>query len=847
MTGVLFIFSTIWLGFVIEENFALSKGDLLVRFASAVVLGFFWGTWFVFLLALVFGFSSSTIFLTTCLVLTANVWAIRSRTHFLIKFSSIPAIDRRFWSISVGPVALITCFFIFMIRMSDNGDLMFRGNSRDLAFHMATASAFVQQGTFPPLNPQFASAKLSYHFMADFTAAILHKGGLSLYSSFKWLMVSLAFALGTLTCHFLYRVLKDRCATAFAFTLFFFGHIGVINLLFSLAGYPSGTVPVSINSWNSVSDHLTYPYYNFLNVLIDYFQPQLPFLFGFPLAMLVFVFAYNRFTEREPLNKGVLFLLAIVSFLPLFHIHTFLIVSPVVGLLLLIERPKYCPTETWSAGVISRLIQKTLDRRELIMVSTVSSSPADAVKPSSYETRSFDVAIKTLSIFLASIPIGLQLAYILSQEKTVGFSGFDVAKQLGSLPEIPGGFGLKRFWFWMRSAGVPLMLGFVGVIISLRIRMAINRGWREEIGLLAVLLVTGFYFIVINVFRLTPNWGDSNKLFLYLDLVLCIYSGRFLSFCWEKSMFLRTISIGLLSLGSIVPTCIEWITRYNRAPEMLFSASDQLVAGWIKINTANDAVFLTANSTVHLVPALAGRRVVNGAYTRETGYADSAMEELVAQAFRSANPFLIKTVQVDYILVGPEEEGLYHINRTVMERRFRKVYDQSSCGVRYSIYEVKEIDIHAVLNEESQSKLRPWVWLSELDPRSVTQSYGTLKFDRSFDLKSLSLGDKKYDNGLGAHAHSEILFDLNGEYSLFESEVGVDDSQKGGVGTVIFEVWVDERKVYESDVLRAGQDPQKVKVDVFGAKLLKLVAKDADDGNHCDHADWAEARLFRNK
>jgi hypothetical protein len=48
-------------------------------------------------------------------------------------------------------------------------------------------------------------------------------------------------------------------------------------------------------------------------------------------------------------------------------------------------------------------------------------------------------------------------------------------------------------------------------------------------------------------------------------------------------------------------------------------------------------------------------------------------------------------------------------------------------------------------------------------------------------------------------------------------------------------------------VLVAGAPPQQVKVDVTGAKTLTLIVGDAGDGNHCDHADWAGARLVRKR
>ncbi|HTB81625.1 MAG TPA: NPCBM/NEW2 domain-containing protein [Opitutaceae bacterium] len=849
MLSILFLSCLVWLGFVIDEEFSISRGDFLVRLASAVILGCFWSTWAVFLLSLAFGFNPGAVIGVTGLMLGFNLYAWRFRRRNLAWFASLCTVDKRFWQASFVPTFLVTLYFAVCVWINGNGDILFRGNTQDLAFHMGTVSAFLEQNIFPPLNPQSAVAKLSYHFMADFFSAILCRGGFSLFYSLKIPMVLFAFALCSLTCHFLYSVLKTRSATLFAGFLFFFGHIGIVNLAFGLAGYPSGSVPLSLSSWQSVSDHLTYPYYNFLNVIIDYFQPQLPFLFGFPLAMLVLAAMYRRYSEQTVTDRTTYFLLGLIAFLPLFHMHTFLILGPLAGLMVWFERtpparmtPSPRPPRN---GFVTRLIRLTVADDPIGRAKPAGDLPK-AVPSSSRESRSPHTLFKIIAVCLAMIPIGLQLGFIFSQKKTAGFSGFDVAQQLGSLPEIPRFLHLQRAWFWLRAAGLQPALGLLGAFFSLGYWMrGSERERRREVGLFILLAVTGFYFAVINFYRFTPNWGDSNKFFLYLDLVFCIYAGRLLSFCWKKSSGLKFIACLLVSLSALIPTAIEWTIRYQRQPEELFSAGDRLVAEWIRINTPKDAVFLTANSTVHLVPALAGRRVVNGAYTRATGFADEETEQLVARVYREFNPALIKNVAVTYVLVGPEEEGLYHVDRTAWARRYRVIYDQSCLGMRYSVYDVRERNMEEISQDQANEAPPAFIWLSALEPASVQQSYGTLRFDQSFDQTPLMLQGRKYSFGLGTHASSEIHFDLNGGYRSFESDIGVDDSQIGGIGSVTFEVWVDNRKTYESKILHAGDPPKRLRIDVSGAAILKLVVTDAGDGNHCDHADWAGAKLIK--
>lgn len=435
MLSILFLFCLVWFGFVLDEEFSISRGDFLVRLAAAVILGCFWSTWAVFLLALAFGFNLGTVIAVTGLMLAFNLHAWRFRRRNLAWFASLCTFDRRFWQAAFAPTLLITAYFSRCVWINGAGDIVFRGNTRDLAFHMGTVSAFMEQSAFPPLNPQSAAAKLSYHFMADFFSAILNRGGFSLFYSLKIPMVLFAFALCALACHFLYSVLKDRIATVFAGLLFFFGHIGVVNLLFSLCGYPLSDAPVSLGSWSSVQNVLTYPYYNFLNVIIDYFQPQLPFLFGFPLAMLVLVAMYRRYGEQAPTDRSTYFLLGLVAFLPLFHMHTFLVLGPLAGLMVWFERgpPRRTPPRD---GLVARLIRLTVADDPIVPANPGRDLPG-AIPAFAGAGDPPYALIKIIAICVAAVPIGLQLAFIFSQKKITGFSGFDVAQQLDPAPEIP--------------------------------------------------------------------------------------------------------------------------------------------------------------------------------------------------------------------------------------------------------------------------------------------------------------------------------------------------------------------------------------------------------------------------
>lgn len=62
-------------------------------------------------------------------------------------------------------------------------------------------------------------------------------------------------------------------------------------------------------------------------------------------------------------------------------------------------------------------------------------------------------------------------------------------------------------------------------------------------------------------------------------------------------------------------------------------------------------------------------------------------------------------------------------------------------------------------------------------------------------------------------------------------------------GSVIFEVWADDTKAFNSGVLTGTMEPQAIDVPVAGAERLTLITLDAYDNGARDHANWANAQV----
>jgi fibronectin type 3 domain-containing protein len=138
------------------------------------------------------------------------------------------------------------------------------------------------------------------------------------------------------------------------------------------------------------------------------------------------------------------------------------------------------------------------------------------------------------------------------------------------------------------------------------------------------------------------------------------------------------------------------------------------------------------------------------------------------------------------------------------------------------------------------------VYLSDLNWVSATIGYGTVQKDKSVGQPTpatITIRGQTYAKGIGTHAVSDIIYNLGGNYATFISDVGIDD-EVDGLGSVIFQVFADGTKIYDSGVVTGASPVQSIKVSVAGVQSLDLRVLNGVSGINDDHADWAGAQLI---
>lgn len=171
-------------------------------------------------------------------------------------------------------------------------------------------------------------------------------------------------------------------------------------------------------------------------------------------------------------------------------------------------------------------------------------------------------------------------------------------------------------------------------------------------------------------------------------------------------------------------------------------------------------------------------------------------------------------------------------------------------------------------------------YLSDLRPTRCEQtSYLDLPWpyqaDRNVAGGMLRCGGQLYLKGLGVHSAARLVYTLpthvyrhaentgataatrssiNAQSPSnvstkpaiparkFQAELGIDDTATGG-GSARFRVLVDGRERFVSPILRGGDAPLPVSIDIHAARELVLVVDYADRADVLDRANWLNARL----
>ncbi|MET8573135.1 sigma-70 family RNA polymerase sigma factor [Streptomyces sp. NPDC004783] len=107
---------------------------------------------------------------------------------------------------------------------------------------------------------------------------------------------------------------------------------------------------------------------------------------------------------------------------------------------------------------------------------------------------------------------------------------------------------------------------------------------------------------------------------------------------------------------------------------------------------------------------------------------------------------------------------------------------------------------------------------------------------------ALSVDDRQYPHGVTVHGRSSVTIDLNRTCSSYDALVGVDDLT-AKLGKVHFSVEADGVRLWNSGMIKGGDAPVPVHVDITGRETIRLVVEPHSPVDTMALADWVESRF----
>jgi len=121
----------------------------------------------------------------------------------------------------------------------------------------------------------------------------------------------------------------------------------------------------------------------------------------------------------------------------------------------------------------------------------------------------------------------------------------------------------------------------------------------------------------------------------------------------------------------------------------------------------------------------------------------------------------------------------------------------------------------------------------------MTSGIGTVISNQSVMKKPMSIAGRTFARGVGTHAVSTFMLDLDGRSIGITGRTGIDDAASEKASARFYLVG-DRKVLWDSQVMHAGDSAAVFQVDLKGIRKLGFLVTDAGDGIEQDYADWAD-------
>ena len=606
MLGIVVLCAYLMAG-VLQINAIMAGTNRLTRVWIGLVLGFVEMMWLPCLWAFAFRFtlSAQLLALGTEAVLTAAiVLAGKKRGRQTDSQTVCPPM----WltALLIVPVFALCAYLQYTHTLREIDGALYVGQSTygDLCMHLGFATGLIGQ-SFPPEYTLLPGNLLGYPFLVDALSASMFIFGTPLSVAFALpgtlmtVLVYLGFFL------FAFEVTRSKAASTLALILFLFcGGFGFLGTLDMAGGTGFSALDTALNGYYKAPANM--PEYNlrWVNALCDLLIPQRTLMAGWLVLIPALYMLYRGMKTKRVGSFLGLGLLA--GTMPMIHTHSFLGLG-VISL---------------GAGLNALIRDKDRRLKTLLCFAVYGVTACVMALP--------QLLVWTFPQTLEGGSLRILFNWVNNDNGTL-IDGY--------------------FWFWIKNVGLMFVLIPIACLSTKNMRA-------KALGLGGLLL-----FILAETVIFQPNVYDNNKLFYVVYIALLPIGSALVMDIHRRLRGIRPRSV-LLALFIIVSTAsgiisiaAEWNSNYR-----VFSSPQVKAAEFIKDNTAQDSVFLTANNHNNPVAVLAGRKIVCGSglylYYHGLDYQQAEADEVLMLSFPRDFKDLYDKYQVDYVFVSSYEYDL---------------------------------------------------------------------------------------------------------------------------------------------------------------------------------------------
>ncbi len=531
-------------------------------------------------------------------------------------------------AVLVVPLLIVSVylFHTHILRPGENGLYVGQSTYGDLCLHLGIASG-LQNASYPPEYTLLPGTMLGYPFLSDALSASMMMLGTPMRWAFllpSILMIGLVY-LGFVMLA--WEMVGDKRAVALAFFLVFLnGGLGFVYAMDKMGADPSRFFEIFTGYYQAPAN-LVDENVRWSNLIVDLLIPQHTFLAGWTVVIPALYLLLRAMKSKRWQDFAVLGVLA--GCIPMIHTHSFL----ALGLISL------------GAMAFMLLKQKGGERRQCLYNFLLYGGVA--------------VILAAPQLLMWSVP------------QTV--NGGSLRFQFNWVNWENGGLIDGYFWFWIKNVGLVYLLLLPAGLLS--------RGRQKAMACGALVI-----YVVAEFILFQPNEYDNNKLFYVAFMVMMPLVAQYVMKVFDRLKDLRgtrallAVFIGVSVLSGTLSIGREWISNYQ-----LFSTAEVEASEFIKNETSQDAVFVTADNHNNVPAALAGRKLVCGTplylFFHGVDYADQAAAVQQILEFPEDSQELMLRYGVDYIYLSAYEYGDYMVDEEYIRAHWPVAFENSAVTI----------------------------------------------------------------------------------------------------------------------------------------------------------------------